>query len=356
MKDSGAKMDSERISPIVFISYSHDSPLHRERVLAFAQKLREDGIDARLDRFVDPPEGWARWTAKEIERADFVLAVCTAVYASRFLGGEPAVTEGRGSRWEALLLTQKIYERGGHNSHIIPILFDELGDEHIPAPLKGTRYYYMEASYESLYRRLTNQPEVVPAALGPIRKLPLLPAGKVVSSGIAESSARLKRITIVVGAAFAFAVVVFLGWPRFDAERWITEMCSVSGAEPIPEQEIASAATLGCAEAASLADTLYARCQHDAAFALVERVLEAPSASPCFEALAAKAQLLARVGRCADALSIFDRALKSGDGDADFHRARATCALREGDSETAKSSIQTACRLGGETACDSIAP
>ena len=35
----------------VFISYSHDSPEHKTRVLEFAQALRRDGIDVELDQF-----------------------------------------------------------------------------------------------------------------------------------------------------------------------------------------------------------------------------------------------------------------------------------------------------------------
>ena len=35
-------------SPTVFISYSHDSPDHEANVLALANRLRADGIDAVL--------------------------------------------------------------------------------------------------------------------------------------------------------------------------------------------------------------------------------------------------------------------------------------------------------------------
>lgn len=69
--------------PRVFISYSHDSPEHAERVLALARQLRGDGIDARFDRFVadspqGPPEGWPHWCAEQILAADVTLLVCTA--------------------------------------------------------------------------------------------------------------------------------------------------------------------------------------------------------------------------------------------------------------------------------------
>ena len=39
----------------VFISYSHDSPEHSERVLAFSNKLRELGVDAELDQYLTRP-------------------------------------------------------------------------------------------------------------------------------------------------------------------------------------------------------------------------------------------------------------------------------------------------------------
>jgi hypothetical protein len=49
-------------SSTVFISYSHDSPDHETKVLALANRLRADGIDAVLDQYEDfPPEGWELW-------------------------------------------------------------------------------------------------------------------------------------------------------------------------------------------------------------------------------------------------------------------------------------------------------
>ena len=43
--------------PRVFISYSHDSDEHRDRVLAFSERLRKDGIPTDLDRYVNEPPG-----------------------------------------------------------------------------------------------------------------------------------------------------------------------------------------------------------------------------------------------------------------------------------------------------------
>jgi len=47
-------MSSSKAPPKVFISYSHDSPEHAERVLQLADRLRPDGVNAVLDRYEDP--------------------------------------------------------------------------------------------------------------------------------------------------------------------------------------------------------------------------------------------------------------------------------------------------------------
>jgi hypothetical protein len=60
--------------PRVFISYSHDSPEHQDRVLDFADRLGADGVDATIDQYEQsPPQGWPTWCDNEIRNADFVL-------------------------------------------------------------------------------------------------------------------------------------------------------------------------------------------------------------------------------------------------------------------------------------------
>ena len=72
------------LAPVrVFLSYSHDSDEQRARELA--ERLRSDGVDAWLDRYEQaPPEGWPRWMIGQLERADFVLCICTDTYRARF--------------------------------------------------------------------------------------------------------------------------------------------------------------------------------------------------------------------------------------------------------------------------------
>uniref|UniRef100_UPI0025F192E3 toll/interleukin-1 receptor domain-containing protein n=1 Tax=uncultured Thiodictyon sp. TaxID=1846217 RepID=UPI0025F192E3 len=87
-------------NPQIFLSYSHDSPEHRERVLALSERLRADGIDTRLDQYLNgtPDETWPRWMLNQLDWADRCLWVCTPTYYRRFRGLEaPGI--GRGVDW-----------------------------------------------------------------------------------------------------------------------------------------------------------------------------------------------------------------------------------------------------------------
>jgi hypothetical protein len=69
--------------PMVFISYSHDSPEHEARVLEFTNRLRRDRVDAVLDQYESfPPAGWIGWMDEQVERAKFVLMVFTEGYGT----------------------------------------------------------------------------------------------------------------------------------------------------------------------------------------------------------------------------------------------------------------------------------
>jgi hypothetical protein len=72
--------------PILFISYSHDSEQHREKVLALSERLRDDGFETRLDQYVNgtPQEKWPRWMMDRLDEATHVLVICTQTYYRRF--------------------------------------------------------------------------------------------------------------------------------------------------------------------------------------------------------------------------------------------------------------------------------
>lgn len=132
-------MDTE--SPRVFISYSHDSTEHKKRVLALANRLRDDGIDAWIDQYDDgPPEGWPRWMEHQIAAADFVLLVCTENYVERVRMQTPRA-KGHGVLWESNLIYQHLYDAGTVNAKFIPVLPAGGSTDHIPTAIRGVQRY-----------------------------------------------------------------------------------------------------------------------------------------------------------------------------------------------------------------------
>src|SRR5947209_9539695 len=163
-------------SPKVFISYTHDSGSHKDRVYELSDRLRAEGVDCHIDQYEDsPPEGWARWMHNQIQDSDYVLVVCTETYKRRFEGKE-AVGKGVGSKWEGAIITQHLYESEGRNSKFIPIVFSFDDVNHIPLELRQGTWYVLdtEEGYNDLYYRLTDQRRRVKRELGQLRALPTL--------------------------------------------------------------------------------------------------------------------------------------------------------------------------------------
>ena len=140
-------------SPKVLISYSHDSPEHKDRVLVLSRRLREEGINCTIDQYLlVPPEGWPRWMEKQIRESDFVVMVCTETYYRRVLGEEDP-GRGRGERWEGHLIFEAIYQADTRNIKFIPVVLEASGSQWIPSVLQSTNYYdlHTDDGYEELY-------------------------------------------------------------------------------------------------------------------------------------------------------------------------------------------------------------
>jgi tetratricopeptide (TPR) repeat protein len=158
--------------PRVFISYSHDTPAHKDRVLALSDRLRRQGVDCHIDQYEQSPaQGWPLWCETEIEQADFVLVACTETYFRRFRKEErPAI--GKGAIWEGHSITQELYDAQGLNAKFVPITFSPADGAFVPKPLKSTARYGLFEEYDALYRRLTKQPFVVKPQLGGLVAMP----------------------------------------------------------------------------------------------------------------------------------------------------------------------------------------
>ncbi len=160
-----------------FISYSHDSAEHLDRVWDLCERLRNDGIDCRIDQHeFSPPEGWPRWCRDQVQESQFVLVVCTETYKQRYEGKAP-LGKGKGAKWEGFVITQELYEAEGKNNKFIPVVFAPEGAEHIPLELRGATRYDLSIpeAYDKLFRHLTNQPARKKSAVAPqIKAMPSL--------------------------------------------------------------------------------------------------------------------------------------------------------------------------------------
>lgn len=157
----------------VFISYSHDSLEHTNRVLEFSDRLIRDGVNCILDQYTPAPkEGWVKWMTNNLENSDYIITVCTSLYNERIKGNQLSA-RGNGVRFESLLTLQSLYENGSINRNIVPVVFNEKDTIFIPSPFKSFRYYSLDSNmgYEELYRHITNQPKIMKPKLGEKIKL-----------------------------------------------------------------------------------------------------------------------------------------------------------------------------------------
>ncbi len=197
--------------PKVFISYSHDSEEHNNRVLQLANALRNQGIDVELDRYHSRPvQGWPIWCEEQLrpENAAFVLMICTPIYRQR-IENQTAADEGRGVYWEGKLIYNYLYNAKG-NERFLPVLLPGTKEEDIPLPLQGMTRYNLEAfelsdpGYRDLYRELTSQPAILKPTIGAvvplqpesdnnITALPALPARDVVSRLVQADISQIMR-------------------------------------------------------------------------------------------------------------------------------------------------------------------
>jgi hypothetical protein len=155
----------------VFISYSHDSPEHQDRVLALSNRLRREGVDCVIDQYEESPaEGWPIWCERQVEQADFVLIVCTKTYLCRYQQRDD-FAKGLGVTFEGHIITQELYNSQGRNNKFIPITTSSEDAAFIPLQLQSATHYCFDDEYEVLYRRITNQPLTPKPQLGGVRPM-----------------------------------------------------------------------------------------------------------------------------------------------------------------------------------------
>lgn len=85
--------------PRVFISYTGTDVKHRAWVKNLAHRLRDNGVDARIDMFhLRPGHDLHQWMTNEVIMADKVLLICDKYYA------EKADSRRSGVGWETMII------------------------------------------------------------------------------------------------------------------------------------------------------------------------------------------------------------------------------------------------------------
>ena len=160
--------------PKVFISYSWTSPLHEARVLDLATTLRDNGVDAILDKWHLKP-GHDKYVFMETMVTDptvtKVLVLSDRVYA------EKADARAGGVGTESQIISAELYSKASQTK-FIPVVWerDDDGHEFLPVFMKSRLYVDLSSDdkygegLERLLRLIYDQPEhKLPCAWSPAR-------------------------------------------------------------------------------------------------------------------------------------------------------------------------------------------
>ena len=157
----------EQIPPRVFISYSHDSQLHKDWVLNIATRLVANGVDVILDQWdLSLGSNLPKFIENGLTEADRILAVCTENYVSK-----ANQIEG-GVGYEKMILTAQLFEDLSTDL-IVPVVCSPSASKLVPTFLNGRVYIDFrdelayEENYAKLLRDIHNEPVSPRPPLGP---------------------------------------------------------------------------------------------------------------------------------------------------------------------------------------------
>lgn len=156
--------------PTAFISYSWDDEDHKIWVLALAERLVENGVAVRLDRWdVAPGASLTEFMERSLRDCGFCVVVCTPNYASRANGRKGGVG------YEQQIISGAI-AAGVERAKFIPIIrsgsFDPADQGcALPTHFLGVsaidfRGAQPDVSFEDLLRAIFRKPRLTPPELG----------------------------------------------------------------------------------------------------------------------------------------------------------------------------------------------
>ncbi|MGW0862263.1 toll/interleukin-1 receptor domain-containing protein [Streptomyces sp. NPDC002611] len=142
------KAAEEPDRPRVFLSYAHeeDGDVHKKRVEALGERLRDHSIGVLLDTTAHRkgPQRWPWWMRKQYKEADCVLVIVSPAYKRR-AEHEEVPDKGNGVGFEANYIINEVHRnRATWHERILVVSFPEHGSAHIPDYLEGTTLYTLD--------------------------------------------------------------------------------------------------------------------------------------------------------------------------------------------------------------------
>ena len=155
-------------SPVVFISYAHESDALRQDVKELADWLGSRGCTVLTDHahpYRPPEKGWQTWMQQCIDEADAVLVICTPKLRARYEKNNPVDT-GHGGAFEGAIITQRIYDKAMRNDKFFPVLPDGGNKDDIPIILRSWwNTHYFPSRNLGIYRLVCCGPAQKPQAV-----------------------------------------------------------------------------------------------------------------------------------------------------------------------------------------------
>lgn len=153
--------------PRLFVSYSHDSQVHKDWVLNLSHRLVGNGVDVVLDQWDMTLGGdLPRFMETGLVAADRVLAICSAKYVEKSNRGHG------GTGYEKTILTGQLMKDLG-SDRIIPVIRNNETEDPLPTFLISRLYADFrddadfEAKYAELLRNIHGQSVTPRPQLGP---------------------------------------------------------------------------------------------------------------------------------------------------------------------------------------------
>jgi transcriptional regulator with XRE-family HTH domain len=159
--------------PRVFLSYSNEEPEHGQWVMALGKILRENGVDAYLDKWdLIPGQDTTYFMESQIRDSDFVILICTPLYAEK-----SNIPKG-GVGYEKNIISAEMLQSNDMRPKFIPILRKGTFDNALPRYL-GSKYAIdfrnpqeQISALDELLRTIYKQPhpEKLPLGKNPFKK------------------------------------------------------------------------------------------------------------------------------------------------------------------------------------------